>query len=358
VNPGGCLEIGLKNPDGDIMAQILWITHRDISFDLTRTSRLGISSELEKRGHSISWMAPSKEVEHFVFRSSRLGFGHTTFTRSIRNCIQEIPLPEIAIVEWTGVEGSYQELHKRSIPWILMDRSPPTSRGFAGIIQRRQYRKAWRISKQFSIGAAVKSKFHIDPSGNIPYVVVPGGVDCSRFNHKRSIRQSPELVYHGSITKVRELHRLIRMGLNVRFIGSGDAVNQLRSIGAHVDGPYTLEEVSIALSEGDIGLLHLPNRIEWRGASPLKVSEYAASGMCVVSSDVSGLSEYCDEEWLTLVPLGDDLKFLNAINNLLECGMDEIRRRGELARKWALQNRDWSVCIQDLEKLINDSLNL
>ena len=339
------------------MPSILWITHRDISTDLTRTSRLGIAKELEKRGHSIIWMSPTESIGHFVFRSKRLGFGHRSFTRSIRKSISSIESPDIAIVEWTAIEGAYHELHQRSIPWIIMDRSPPTSRGIAGMIQKRQYQRSWNIAKKYSIGAAIKSKFHINSTNDIPYVIVPGGVDCSSFNLERKTRETPDLMYLGSISKVRELDRLVHMKLGIRFVGSGNAVDQLRSLGAQIDGPYSNTDVPSILSEADIGLLHLPNRPEWRGASPLKISEYAASGLCVISSDVSGLSEFRDEEWLTLVPLGDDSSFLSATNNLIQSGIDEIRRKGELAKKWARQNRDWSVCVDDLNKFIANSLS-
>jgi len=339
------------------MPSILWITHRDISSDLTQTSRLGIANELEKRGHSIIWMSPTKSIGHFVFRSKRLGFGHSSFTRSIRKSIIKIKSPDIAIVEWTAIEGAYHELNQRSIPWIIMDRSPPTSRRIAGMIQQRQYQKAWKIARKFSIGAAIKSEFHINSTNDIPYVIVPGGVDCSSFDFVRRIRDIPNLMYLGSISKVRELERLVHMGLEVRFVGSGDAVDRLRSLGAQIDGPCSSKEVPLMLSEADIGLLHLPNRQEWRGASPLKVSEYAAAGMCVICSDVSGLSEFRDEEWLTLVPLGDDSSFFSATHDLIQSGMDEIRRKGKLAKKWANKNRDWSVCVNDLEKFIIDSLS-
>ncbi|MEC7688539.1 MAG: glycosyltransferase, partial [Candidatus Thermoplasmatota archaeon] len=183
------------------------------------------------------------------------------------------------------------------------------------------------------------------------------GVDCSTFDFDRKVRNTPNLMYLGSISKVRELERLVHMGLEIKFVGSGDAVERLRYLGAQVDNPCSSKEVPFILSQADIGLLHLPNRSEWRGASPLKVSEYAAAGMCVISSDVSGLSEFKHEEWLTLVPLGDDSGFLSATNDLIQSGMDEIRRKGELAKKWAIQNRDWSVCVNDLEKYIIDSLN-
>ena len=339
------------------MPSVLWVTHRDLSVDLTKTSRWGIARELEKRGYSISWMSPTESLGYFVHRSTRLGFGHSTFIRSIRKVMPTITSPDFAIVEWTAVEGAYRELNRRSIPWIIMDRSPPTSRGIAAMVQQRQYQKAWNIARKFSIGAAVKSKFHINSTDSIPYVIVPGGVDCSSFIHPRSVREEPVLLYLGSISKVRELERLVKMGLKVRFVGSGDGVNQLNSLGVQVETPCSAEEVPSVLAEGDIGLLHLPNRIEWKGASPLKVSEYAAAGMCVISSDVDGLSEFSDEEWLTLVPLGDDSSFYSATKDFIDLGMDEICRRGKLAREWAIKNRDWSICINDLEKFIVNSLN-
>lgn len=339
------------------MAMILWITHRDLENDLTRTSRLGISNALENNGHTISWMAPSKSADYFVDRSQQIGLGHRSFTQSIRKIIQNIPSPEIAIVEWTAVEGSYRELKAKSIPWILMDRSPPTSRGIAGFIQRIQYRKAWKTARRQAVGIAVKSHHHYDSTSEIPFVIVPGGVDCSLFDIERIERKSPQLINHGSISKVRELDKLVRMGLDVWFIGTGDAVKQLRMMGARVDDACTSEHIPSILSEADIGLMHLPNRPEWKGASPLKVSEYAASGMCVVCSDVSGLSEFREEEWLSIVPLGDDEAFLSAVNELLQCEMSEIRKRGESARIWARKYRDWQVCVSELEKLINQSLN-
>tara|TARA_B100001996_G_C18641131_1_gene585651 strand:- start:272 stop:1300 length:1029 start_codon:yes stop_codon:yes gene_type:complete len=339
------------------MAMILWITHRDLENDLTRTSRLGISTALENDGHTISWMAPSASADYVVNRSQQLGLGHRSFTQSIRKKIQNISSPEIAIVEWTAVEGSFRELKAKSIPWILMDRSPPISRGIVGFIQRIQYRKAWKIARAQAVGVAVKSNHHFDSTSDIPFVIVPGGVDCSLFDIKRIERPSPQLIYHGSISKVRELDVLVRMGLDVRFIGSGNAVKQLRMMGARVDDACLSENIPSILSEAEIGLMHLPNRPEWRGASPLKVSEYAAAGMCVVSSEVSGLSEFREEEWLSLIPLGDNAAFLSAVNELLECEISEIRRRGESARLWARKYRDWSVCVSELEKLINQSLN-
>ena len=79
--------------------------------------------------------------------------------------------------------------------------------------------------------------------------------------------------------------------------------------------------------------------------------------MCVISSDVSGLADFKDEEWLTLVPIGDDSSFLSATQDMIQSGMDEIQRKGELAKKWANKYRDWSVCVNDLEKFVTDSVS-
>ena len=55
------------------------------------------------------------------------------------------------------------------------------------------------------------------------------------------------------------------------------------------------------MAGADVGVLHLPNREVWKHASPLKVAEYAAAGLPVVASEVSGLEQYRDEDWIQLI---------------------------------------------------------
>ena len=98
--------------------------------------------------------------------------------------------------------------------------------------------------------------------------------------------------------------------------------------------------------------LHLPNRDVWKHASPLKVAEYAAAGLPVVASNVSGLEQYGDSEWLTLVPLGDDEACKIALQALCETSIEERRRLGALARAEAERSMTWERCTDSLNDML------
>ena len=106
------------------------------------------------------------------------------------------------------------------------------------------------------------------------------------------------------------------------------------------------------MAAADIGVLHLPNRDVWKHASPLKVAEYAASGLPVVASDVSGLEDYRGAEWITLIPLGDDSNCQKALHALCALPLDERRRLGALAREEAECSMSWERCTESLHQML------
>ena len=136
--------------------KLLWITHRRRD-ELSAKSRSGISKALKTRGWEIQFMSPDGDFR--VERSAMIGRGHRSFTRSVSSNLSSMALDlfNVAIVEWTAVEGSAVALNKAGVPWIIMDRSPPVSVGIAGWIQRKQYKRAWDIARKNSAGRAVKA---------------------------------------------------------------------------------------------------------------------------------------------------------------------------------------------------------
>ena len=88
--------------------RLLWITHRHLELDLTRTSRLGLAKALEGHGHEIQWMSPTPGLDYFVNRSKQIGFGHYSFTRSVRLACSSSLKVDAVLVEWTAVEGAYK----------------------------------------------------------------------------------------------------------------------------------------------------------------------------------------------------------------------------------------------------------
>ena len=293
-------------------------------------------------------MSPDGDFK--VDRSTKLGQGHRSFTKSISSVIEQIQLESfsVVIVEWTAVEGAVDCLNKASLPWIIMDRSPPVSTGFAGWIQRKQYSKAWDLARSYSSGRAVKSTYMADSqTWNSPTAVVPAGVDFSEFE-PASMNDEPLVVCHGSLDRSRELHRLGMMGFNLLLFGEGNDFDRLSKI-TRVESQG---DVASRLANADVGVMHLPNREVWRHASPLKVAEFAAAGLPVVASEVSGLEPYRNAEWLTLIPLGDDNACKSAIESLCNLSRNERQRLGALARKDAESRMTWGHCTASLNEML------
>ena len=293
-------------------------------------------------------MSPDGDFK--VDRSTKLGQGHRSFTKSISSVIEQIQLESysVAIVEWTAVEGVVDCLNKASLPWIIMDRSPPVSTGIAGWIQRKQYSKAWDLARSYSSGRAVKSPYMADSqTWNSPTAVVPAGVDFSEFE-PASMNDEPLIVCHGSLDRSRELHRLGMMGFNLLLFGEGNDFDRLSKI-TRVE---TQGDVASRLANADVGVMHLPNREVWRHASPLKVAEFAAAGLPVVASEVSGLEPYRNAEWLKLIPLGDDNACKSAIESLCNLSRNERQRLGALARKDAESRMTWGHCTASLNETL------
>lgn len=327
--------------------KLLWITHRRRN-ELSSRSRSGISNALATRGWEIQFMSPDGDFQ--VERSSKIGQGHRSFTRSVSSKLSSMALDlfSVAIVEWTAVEGSATALGKAGVPWVIMDRSPPVSVGFAGWIQRKQYKRAWSIARKFSAGRAVKSAYMATSQDwDLSSAIVPAGVDCSAFQ-TATMNEDALVVCHGSLDRSRELHRLASMGLNLWLFGEGNDFQRLSRL-TRVDSSGNVET---RLASADIGVLHLPNRDVWRHASPLKVAEFAAAGLPVVASEVSGLKPYRDAEWLTLIPLGDDVACKAALVALCDLSREERLRLGALAQEDAKNRMSWEHCTASLHEML------
>ncbi len=327
--------------------KLLWITHRRQP-EMSSTTQRGVASALENRGWEIEFMSP--DGQHRVERSTRLGRGHQTFSRSVAERLSSMDLGEfsVSIVEWTGVQGASGELFRAQLPWIIMDRSPPITTGIIGWLQRKQYNKAWKIAREKSAGRAVKSAYmESSQSWQKPSAIVPAGVDINGFE-SATMNEKPLVVCHGSLDRSRELNRLAKMEINLLLFGEGNDSQRLANM-TRVEGSG---DVASRLAGADIGVLHLPNRDVWKHASPLKVAEYAAAGLPVVASEVSGLERYRGAEWLKLIPLGDDEACKTALQTLCEISLEERRRLGALARQEAELSMTWEHCTAALHEML------
>ena len=94
----------------------------------------------------------------------------------------------------------------------------------------------------------------------------------------------------------------------------------------------------------------MPKNKVWNLASPLKRSEYFASGMIVCGIDHEGHQVENSGEWLRLF---DEEEFIEgSVNWLKELKLEHIRDLQTEARIFAERNLGWEHSIEILDQLI------
>ena len=128
------------------------------------------------------------------------------------------------------------------------------------------------------------------------------------------------MVYHGRLDRHRgvlacamlaQKARLEGLEVDVLFVGEGDLMASLTALAQanefiHVHGTLPQDELAELLGTCHLGLLPMPKRTVWALASPLKRSEYLASGLPVFGIDHDGHRlDGVDGAWFALVPQED-----------------------------------------------------
>lgn len=358
--------------------KLLWITSRRLDEDGCANTQKGAAAALAARGWEIEWIAPAYVCEvgevHNAYRSRRSGRGAISFRKSVKSVLNKIELSkfDVAIVEWQAVAGSHQALKIANIPFIVMDRSPPVATGGIGALQRIEYKLAWRNTRKYAFGVCTKTQALADSLASkvagLPFAIMSAGADTSRFHPiERQPRDEIIIVCHGSMDKVRRLDSLVTIvdaarkktgaDLRLRLFGGGANISVLRSMARSRNWLEVLasqDESAIAnlVNSADIGVMALPDRPVWRFASPLKVAEFAACGLPVVASDVAGLAEYAEDEWLKLTPMGDNAAVLDALCELVTMDSQTRNRLGEQARNAAVESMTWATTTTELHQLL------
>ena len=121
----------------------------------------------------------------------------------------------------------------------------------------------------------------------------------------------------------------------------------------------TLEQDALAdiISCCHIGLLPMPEHKMWAIASPLKRSEYAASGLLIYGIDHAGHRFSTDGtmDWMKLVKQydfhDDGVQWLNNLDE------QKIEQFGIQARRYAEENLSWEHSLDSLEQTIRPLTN-
>jgi glycosyltransferase involved in cell wall biosynthesis len=361
---------------------VYWFTARSFN-DLCSTTQRALMQGLLDRGYKLSLINPdqSSPFQHELFGHRSLplrglrGFKASSLAASMVGWLRGHRLTgteTVALVEWRVAAWVGPELERMGVPWMLVDRSPPADDGLLAWLQWRSWRKAWRIAKRYGRQGCVTSVAHAafvgQQTGHFATIPLEAGVDLRLFQPGVP-RERLTMVYHGRLDRHRGVlaavmltHKAMESGLDVGlvFVGEGNVKDQLHDIGQsnpNIEVHSTTDQASLAALLGTchVGLLPMPATRVWKLASPLKRSEYLASGLSVFGIDHEGHRlPNTSELWMKLVPqesfLSEGVVFLQTC----------IERREEArlaARNYAEEHHDWSIQVNRLAEAIQNLNN-
>ena len=357
---------------------IIWFSGRHFD-DLCATTQKSLAKGLVNKGHKLTFVNPDPHGSHeghpWIHQGLSVksipGLKSLSVGRKMANWLkQNPPSPDtIAILDWRIANKLAQQLDKFSIPWILMDRSPPADGNILSRLQWYFWKRSWNMVKKRpdGVGCVVSNshkefiinKLSIEEKKLIP---IPAGVDLELFKVGDK-KPSLQLSYHGRVDKNRGLMELIKIhsqllkeGLDVtlNIHGKGNArpiIQNYQSEKVNITDSLETDKLAKLSSSYDIGFLPMPNRKVWRLASPLKRSEYLASGMIVLGIDHSGHQIEDSGDWLQLF---DEDNFVESsvrvIKNLETIKLRELQKG---ARLFAESTLDWSKSVDILVGLLS-----
>lgn len=368
------------------MNAVFWLTCRSTN-DLCATTHRALLTGLVRRGHEVTLVNPdSPEAQHdelwshvHVSTSKIPGRAATSAAQHMRSWAlnQKFPPHSVAVLDWRIARRMAPVLDRLLVPWTVLDRSPPAHPGFLSKLQWLVWRRAWQQVKN----SPEAMGFVVSPSHALlveertgtsqnKIVVLPAGVDLDRFQPGER-RQRLTMVYHGRLDKNRGVLALPMLvqkarneGLDIDLvtIGEGDAAEGLKqiastSMGIEVHPTMPQAELASLLSTCHIGLLPMPDTPVWAAASPLKQTEYAATGLLMLGIDHQGhrLRNRRSEPWLKLIDRADFLMegvvWLKGLSNA------DLEQIGAGARVFAEAELSWDVAVEALHESLTRFAN-
>ena len=350
---------------GDNMVKIAWLSSRVLGMDLCSTTQINLANGLVSKGHDVVMYSPGKADENSfdhveVSRSKIRGLQAFSIRRSLKNKIKVIESADIILIDWPLA----LLMKNNSRKTIVIDRGPPAYRGIFARMQWPYWRKAWNSAKYGTTVSAAHKKFVMENTNTtaLEIAVIQAGVDCELFRPQEKSTKL-HLVYHGSLDKNRSIMSLPSLlteakaaGLDIQLHlhGQGDCLDKLTSLnidGLEVTSRLEQKDLANRLGSYDVGILPMPEHKVWNLASPLKLSEYLASGLIVSGVDHSG-HRMNDTDGFVKLFEEEDL-VTSTINWLKELDVTKLRELQAQARKKAEEDIDWSISVDVLEDLIS-----
>jgi glycosyltransferase involved in cell wall biosynthesis len=358
-----------------------------------------VARGLAARGHEVHVLALLGErrtngaVPPYELHPSRLPFDHRFFRWTARHQVE-------TLIERLGVEAVMERYynfggegvraaHARGIPSLLEVNSPIKDHpgSFKSALDRAVlFRPLWRIREEL----VRKASALVTPLPAIVPEDVPGdkvhrvhwGANVERFRpdvtRKRlAIPEKAKVVvfsgsfrpWHGADLLVRAAARVLSRDPEAffLFIGAGPTWEETRLLAQKLGiegavlftGPVAYDEMPSYLRAARVGVApYQPSRLGqmtlgfyW---SPLKIFEYMATGLPVVSLDVPQVAEIIrpENEGL-LVAEGDEEALADAISKLV-ADPKRAQSMGEAGRERVVAQFSWQRHCEQLERILTN----
>lgn len=369
--------------------EINWFSTREMH-DLCATTCVALAQGLVSNSHDLTIISPDLPGSHqtrpwkhiSVLNETKIpGRKTKNIAKNILKIINTLPFDsDIAIVDWTLASTLASALQRKKQPLILMDRSPPADVGILGRLQWPGWKRAWHLVRDgvFHSGCVV-SLMHaefVHRKCGVPLNcihILSAGVDTTLFNIDKQRNTSSDVlnfIYHGQLDKHRGIlampifiQKLRQAGRSsaLTFVGEGNAFNQLEEMAKGtpwltVRHSISQKDMPSLLQKQHVGLLPMPEQGVWPLASPLKRSEYLASGLLVLGIDHTGHQlKGVDRSWFHL--LRQDSFHEDGIIWALSLD-DKALKAGRLAgRSYAEEFLQWDSSVSALEHAIEHAVN-
>lgn len=369
--------------------KLIWCTTRHFKGDLCATTQVAIINRLLSLGHEMTVLGPDVPTETYawehvqLYQSSMKGKKASSLAKSIKKYLKQIDLQDhVVFIDWALVNSLSPVFERNDIRWMCIDRSPPADANFFAILQRRVWKKAWkmvasslnrngrciggmvvsathqkRITEQFSVEAGKLFTLH-------------AGVDTQAFqpNEHTSLQTPIRMVYHGKMDRHRGILKLVLLldaladsgiGAELNLVGFGDLDTHLTQLARskpnlNFVGSIPHSEIGMTLREHQIGLLPMPNLPVWSISSPLKRSEYMSSGLLVLGIDHSGHHLPTTTNDLNSYKLFDQQSFVDDSVRQIQKWVDDdnFPELSREARNYAVEHLYWDKTIQSLAELL------
>ena len=120
--------------------------------------------------------------------------------------------------------------------------------------------------------------------------------------------------------------------------------------GLEITDAIPQDEIAQLLSKYDVGFLPMPENKVWNLASPLKRSEYLASGIVICGIEHAGHQIKESKEWMQLFPQKEFISL--SVSWLTSLDRQLLTALQNESRNYAEQHLSWTHSVDALESMI------